>query len=205
VGDSENVVMWTDVVTALGTAGTLMVAAVAALIGLRQVKEARDLRVEQAQPYVFVDIQPSAASPTLVDLVVRNVGATAAFKLRFHFDPPPRSTLYPHAAQPRELAEYPFFANGMPYLPPGAEFRFLFEDLPSLARRRGDFPDQYKVEVTYQDSHGRVCEPGRYFLDLTARWDLLRAGTKTIHDIGESLEQMQKDLGGLRQAAQEIS
>jgi hypothetical protein len=205
VTEAESSVTWTDVLGAVGTAGTLIVAVLAAWIGLRQVHEARDLRIEQAQPYVFVDLQPNPASPTLTDFVVKNVGATAAFKIRLLVDPPPTSTLYPHAAQPRELAEYPLFAEGMPYLPPGVEFRFLFEDLPSLAARRDEFPDRYNVTVTYLDSHGRECDPGRYVLDLTARWNLLRVGTKTINDIGKSLDEMQKDLRRLRQVAQAIA
>jgi hypothetical protein len=67
---------------AAGAIGTLIVAVVAARAAFRQVAEARELRQEQAQPYVAVYMEPSAATPEIVDLVIRNFGATAAHEVR---------------------------------------------------------------------------------------------------------------------------
>jgi hypothetical protein len=64
--------------TALATWVTADVALDAGIIALRQLGEARRLRLEQAQPYVVAYMEPSAGAWWLIDLVVRNFDTTAA-------------------------------------------------------------------------------------------------------------------------------
>ena len=195
----DDMTMWTDVVSALAAAGTFVVAVAAALFAYRQVGEARRLREEQAQPYVFVDLVPSPASSTLVDIVIKNVGATVARNVRFRFEPSIVSTLYPHAAsEAKELSEYSLFVNGIPTLPPGAEVRFLFESAPDRYQRRQELPATHRVTVTFDDSRERPCEPAEYVLDLDRQWGLLRVGVRTVHTIGKTLEQI-KDIMARRE------
>jgi len=63
---------WTTASLALG----------ATRVAFTQVRETRALRVEQAQPYVAVAIEPLiAVDPKLQELVVKNFRATAAFNV----------------------------------------------------------------------------------------------------------------------------
>jgi hypothetical protein len=48
----------------------------------------RQLRVDAAQPYVWVDIRPDDAQGTLLNLVVGNSGPTVAQNVRVKVDPP---------------------------------------------------------------------------------------------------------------------
>jgi hypothetical protein len=76
------------------TAGLAIAAGCMALGQLGEARAARleraRLRKEQAQPYVVAFIDFSEVSTFLVDLVVRNFGATAAHDVRLDIDPIPR-------------------------------------------------------------------------------------------------------------------
>ncbi|HEX2413715.1 MAG TPA: hypothetical protein VHJ37_00735, partial [Thermoleophilaceae bacterium] len=85
---------------ALATWITAAVAVAAGYVALGQLGEARHarleqarLRKEQAQPYVMAYIEFSEASTFLVDLVVRNFGATAAHDVALEIDPAPRRSI----------------------------------------------------------------------------------------------------------------
>lgn len=175
---SDDMAEWTDVVGAGADVGTVTIAVVAATVAWRQVKEARRLRIEQASPYVVVDLQSNRADQKFVDLTILNTGRTTARNIRFTFTPELRSTLYPHAAEPRQISEYPVLKDGIPNLPPGGEFRFLFEFAVEHYQQRSKFPAKYDVVVNFDDSQGRPCDPLTYSLDLSLRWSLLRLGEK---------------------------
>ncbi|MGN9809928.1 hypothetical protein ACTMSW_11285 [Micromonospora sp. BQ11] len=169
---------WTDVVGAIADVGTVSIAVVAATVAWHQVKEARRLRIEQASPYIVVDLQSNPTSHKFVDLVILNTGKTTARNIRFSFTPELQSTLYPHAAEPRRISEYPVLRDGIPNLPPSGEFRFLFEFVVEHYQKREELPAKYEVIVKFDDARGRPCDPLTYSLDLSLRWSLLRLGNK---------------------------
>jgi hypothetical protein len=67
-----------DLAGATAALGTLAVAIGAVYAAFQQVRQARELREEQARPYVAVFMEPSTRSPRVIDLVIRNFGSTAA-------------------------------------------------------------------------------------------------------------------------------
>jgi hypothetical protein len=75
--------------TALATWVTAGVAAAAGVVALSQLGEARRPRVEQAQPYVVVSMELSAPHSKAIDLVVKNLGKTAAMNVRLAVEPKP--------------------------------------------------------------------------------------------------------------------
>jgi hypothetical protein len=83
----------TDWLTAIGTVGTLLIAAAAAIVAFRQLREARQLREDQAQPFVIVDVEPSAVSRHFINLIIRNTGRTLARDATIKFKPPIESTI----------------------------------------------------------------------------------------------------------------
>lgn len=68
------------------TALTLTVLLVTVLVAGRQLRETRQMRLDQLQPHVVVDLEPSAAR-TLIDLTVRNVGVTSAKNVKIAVEP----------------------------------------------------------------------------------------------------------------------
>ncbi len=73
----------TDWLTAISTLGTMAVALGAAVPAYRAVRESRNLREDQARPFVVVTLEPSGASRHFLDLVVRNHGKTMARDVNF--------------------------------------------------------------------------------------------------------------------------
>jgi hypothetical protein len=77
---------WTvERVVALATTGQLLVLVAAALYARAQVREARELRRDEARPYVVVDLEPDR--PPFMNLVVANLGRTMARNVRIETDP----------------------------------------------------------------------------------------------------------------------
>lgn len=76
--------------SALGSWVTATIAVLAGGVAIKQLREARSLRRQQAQPYVAVLMERNAAEdPELMDLVVRNFGTAAATDVVLKIDPPP--------------------------------------------------------------------------------------------------------------------
>jgi hypothetical protein len=78
----------------------------------QQLELANQVRRDQAQPYVFVDIRPET-NGFLMMLIVENTGPTIAHDVRVTFQPPLRSVSFPEVSQLR------FIQEGINALPPG--------------------------------------------------------------------------------------
>lgn len=139
-----------DVVTATAAIGTLVVAVVAALYAKRQVEsargsleEARALRREQAQPYVIVSLEASLASPRLIDLVIKNLGTTAAFDVQLTSDP-----ALTRVKQDEYVQVWPGYT--IPTLVPGQEVEDALGLFVGAERRRAAASRQVPRDVAVQ-------------------------------------------------------
>jgi hypothetical protein len=166
---------------AFGTMLTALVAVVAAVFAWLQVRHARKLRDEQAQPNVVVDFE--AYRSILMNLVVKNTGLTVAYDVRLTFDPPLVSTL--DANREQKLAESLFITRGIPTMPPGRTWTALFERGPDRYKR-DDLPRSYSVTVAYRDSRGREYVVP-YRLDLDIFFGIRNVGVRDVHDVAEAL------------------
>jgi hypothetical protein len=168
---------------AAGAIGTLIVAVVAARAAFRQVAEARKLRQEQAQPYVAVYMEPSAATPEIVDLVIRNFGATAAHEVRLSIAPALQRSVQGGGSEEVWLPEL------LPTLVPGQEWRTMWD----LGRNRKDsgLPDKHSVKVDFKDAHERP-----YSLNFELDWGAYKGRqwvvTYGIHDAAKALREIDK-------------
>lgn len=167
---------------------TFVVAAAAAAFAWRQVLEARATRNDQAQPFVVVDFEPSKAGRIFLDLVIRNTGTTVATNVRMTFDPSLASTLSRDDTR-YLLAESAIVRRGIPTLPPGREYRMLFERMPD--RYTSDLPRSYDATVTFDDARGRPHEM-RYRLDLDIYFGFMRLDVYTDHDAAKALREIEK-------------
>lgn len=167
---------------------TFVVAAAAAAFAWRQVLEARATRNDQAQPFVVVDFEPSQAGRVFLDLVVRNTGTTVATNVRMTFEPALESTL--NSADSRYvLADAAIVQKGIPTLPPGREYRMLFEQMSD--RYASDLPRSYEATVTFHDARGHSHEM-RYRLDLDIYFGFMRLDVYTDHDAAKALREIEK-------------
>lgn len=173
-------------VEALASVALLLVAVVAALVAWAQVREARRLRREQAQPYVVAGMRSSAASPMIIELFFRNFGGTAAFDVKVAADPP-LTTMWE-----RGRIEPVMLFDVLPTMVPGEEWATWWDT--ATTRWESGQAMSSTVTVTFRDSFG-TQHLGKYVLDWNAHQhrqfvaqkgmdDLVKAATKLSENIG---------------------
>jgi hypothetical protein len=177
----------TDLLTAIGADITALVAVVAVVPAFRAVKESRQLREDQARPFVVVTREPSSTSRHFFYLVVRNHGKTIARNVRFIFDKPLRSTI-DSAGYPIE--DVKFLSDGIVTFAPGAEYRVLFDSIP--ARQGTGLPDSYTVTVRYDNATGGALPPEEYVLDSGLSRSAPFVQELTVNDLVNEVVKLRK-------------
>ena len=119
----ETVVAIVAALTALGALylswRSTTAAARAAQAAEEQTEIQRQLRIDAAQPYVWVDIRPDDSTGTLLNLVVGNSGPTVATSIHIEVEPRlPSIDQFKERVAAAERA----LAGGMKSLPPGRTY-----------------------------------------------------------------------------------
>lgn len=174
--------------TALAAWVTAGVALIAGAIAVGQLGETRRLRLEQAQPYVVVFMEPSQAGSWFVELVVRNFGATAAHDVRLNIDPAPRTQ-----SGSRDQVWLPAV---IPVLAPGQEWRTFWD---TGERVGSDLPDRHEAVVAFTDSVGRRLPALPSILDWGVFENRATIELYGIHHAAKALRQIDKTLTGWRE------
>ena len=107
----------------MAAVGQLVILGGAAAVAIYQALEARRLRKDQARPFVVVDFEPER--PSVMNLVITNVGKTMARNVRIAADPPFESSQ--DESHPMSLAQLKIFTDGIPALAPGKRIALLFD------------------------------------------------------------------------------
>ena len=185
---------------AIGTWAAVGVAVVAAVFALRQVREARITRDEQAQPNVVMYTEPMKGDWQFLELVVKNFGQTPAYEVEIHLDKTPEvSPDYPGA----EITKVAI-PSRIPILAPGQEWRALWDHAPSRSSVEG-IESLHKGKLTYRGERkkrqhwyapwhkdfDRFAVPVE--LDFNLLKDTRRVDMKTIHDVAKTLDKRLND------------
>lgn len=167
---------------AFGACVTALVAIIAALVAWRQVREARRLRQEQAQPYVAVAMETSAAAQNMVDLVVKNFGTTAAYDVSVSIDPKPQRSGATGGVE--DVSVPKIFRT----LVPGQEWRTFWDSGPS--RTPTDLPDLHEATVVFYSGRDRRRKRKRhelkYDLDFGDRKSVQYGKIYGLHDAAKA-------------------
>jgi hypothetical protein len=135
-----------DAWAAIASWATLTISLAAAVFVYHQLREARLLREEQSRPFLIVDV---ALRSIIVELVIRNIGATAATNVIVFFDEPVTSS----RANGVAWSTTPLFTTGMPLMAPGRIIRFFLDTLPG--RESAGLPMTLRGRVTYRSAGPR--------------------------------------------------
>lgn len=173
---------------AFGSVGTLVLAVVAAGFAWWQIRQARALSREQAQPYVAAYLEHSKeVDPSMMFFVIKNFGLTAAHDVTISVDPPMKRA-WGNVPNPEPV--------GMPSvlttLVPGQEWTTLFDWLPH--RINAGLNDVYTVKINYKDSHGKEMTEAVSVIDWTHYGMTRKLGVKTTHHIGKSVQEISATL-----------
>ena len=165
---------------AAAAVGTFVVAVAAAIVALVQVREAARLRSEQSRPYVVVHLDRAGTS--VVDLVVKNFGTTAARDVRIEWDRAP-TMRWGSDSGPLQLFE------NLPLLAPGAEWRTVWD---TGGHRIEDQEPAYTAMVMANDARGRALPREHFVLDTHQFANELRMERHGLHQIAESIKKIER-------------
>ncbi|MFF0243956.1 hypothetical protein ACWEU6_05195 [Streptosporangium sandarakinum] len=165
-------------------------------VALRQLELEQQVRREQQEPYIVVDIQPSAFVSSVLLVVIENTGPTVARNVRIAFSPQIERFMDTDGFGRFVLAESHLFKNGIPAMPPGRRIELLF-DL-GYKRLNSDLPKEYTVTVDCEGPGGRPVETMIYKIDLRIYEGTEQLGVKNLHDGVKMLEKVKNELAGIR-------
>jgi hypothetical protein len=145
-----------DWTSAMATTLTLVIAVLALFLAKGQLDEAskareltKTLEREKSQPYVVAYLEENAASPHILDLVVKNFGQTAGRNIRLLFNPTLNRTKTDGGDEKVALPDM------ISFLAPGQEWRTVFDVMNERAGR-DDMPIIYKGMVSYDGLDGEA-------------------------------------------------
>jgi hypothetical protein len=153
-------------------------------IAQRQQELAEQIRKDQSQPFVFVDIRPDIGG-FLMMLIVENTGPTVARNIRVDFDPPLRSVKFP------EVANLLFIREGIKALPPGRRISWYFDTGPSIFS--SDVPKKYRVRVNAEGPFGPT-EEIEYDIDFSILENSEARNPAQLKDIVDQLKKTNNTL-----------
>jgi len=177
---------WTpDDWSAFGTMITAAVAIVAGFVAWRQLREARGLRLEQAQPYVVCFADRTPGHDQALDIVIRNFGMTVAREVTLQVTPPLMRS--GHGGRPPEEVVLP---STLPVLVPGQEWRTWW-DLGS-SRADSGLAGRHDVVVSYKDSQGKRLPETPSVIDWGDFADRTWLVTHGMHEAATALRDLSK-------------
>lgn len=166
---------------------TFLVLVVAAGLTWRQVKETQTAREERSRPFVLLDFE--IVGSVIVELHVRNIGATLARDVRFEFDKPLETTA---ASGDWNLADLSLFRDGIPYLAPGKVIKVLFDQF--VTREEKGLPRAYTVIVTYADAKRTNHYREQIVLDLNTYVGTNGINQDGLHELHKQLKDLVKNI-----------
>lgn len=121
----------------------------------------------QSDPYVVVYARSDDLRPTLIELIIHNVGKSVATDIRFEFSRPifwMATGITERDASPGEPMVKGPFVTGIPALGPGDMRRILWGQFGGIKKTLGD--DTISVTTRFRDSASRDLEPVISRLDV---------------------------------------
>lgn len=179
---------------AFGACSAVLVYVVLGWFAWRQLNETRRLRELQTRPYVIVDFE---FRRFLINLVIKNIGATPARDVRVTFDQPLRGS----AAIQRDINEVAALTQPIPMLAPGRAITLAFDSGPQLFKD-ASLPRVYTANVTYRDASGKrpYIDPP-YILDLRQYAEALldpKGVPELVEEVGKLRAMLEKWSDGSR-------
>lgn len=140
------------------------------------------------RPYVIVTVEPSKASPQLVDFIVRNIGRQPAKDVCISVDPPLKRA---REAGRSDITKAKMLNENIAMIAPGQEMRIFYDNM--IERRdRDDLPSYHKASYTYRGDYSKRVYEESCTLDVEALKGTDFISVNTIHDVGKSLKSIEK-------------
>lgn len=172
-------------------------AVVSAMLNRSLVKETIALRKAETDPFVAVYIEQNEAGFSFFDLVIKNIGRGAAFKVKFTVSP---DVPIWHDDEYR-LTDAAVISDGLDFLAPGQDLRFFYGSYIELTKE----PITIGVQYSGVDSKGRHLP---FENDFTLRVEkyagMTQVGEPPLATISNSLDTISKDFSAIKSGQTEV-
>jgi hypothetical protein len=153
--------------------------------------ETKKMRLTQIQPEISIFISPQRQWINLIDLTIKNTGPGTAYDVKFSVSP----DFYFGLRKGYDLLkDLPLIKNGISYMSPNQEFKFL---LLCLMDYHGKESPKLNISVSYRSSFNEKYTKD-YFIDFSIFHDL---GTENddLHEISDSLKALNTNIQSISQ------
>jgi hypothetical protein len=179
----------------------LFVTAIAACFTLYAAVVNAQLYRSHTDPEVIVYATPDESGPTLILLVVENIGRGLASEIKFRWHRPPMIAYGFGSEEPRieKVVDGPLI-NGIRELGPGSRRVTIWGQYGGLRKALNDYSGTMPVTVEYLGGHRGFLGQNRrhravFELDVTS-FDHTRDRTSDLHTIATGTEKIRKALEG---------
>lgn len=164
-----------------------------------QAAQAQETREKQAQPNVTAYMEHSLASWHLIELVIKNFGATPAYNVEVSFDPPPQVSAEIKGQRNTNLP-YPEL---IPFLAPQQEWRTFWDS--GIERTAAEnIASHHDVEVKFEDDRGKPFVTkaildweilvGKFHVENKGINDFVKVFDRKLKEQNQVLEEIRKVL-----------
>jgi hypothetical protein len=168
------------------------VVAAALVFAWFQLRETSATRRDQSRAYVVAYVSTEPELREFPNLVVANLGTTAAYDITLATDRPLRSSLDDTTSSP--LRDVGMLNSGIPTLVPGQRVSTLFD---TMLQRPQEWETTYRFKVRYRDRFDE--SPDDVFtLDLESRRGSLAIDELGLRSISKQLQKLVKEVHELR-------
>lgn len=173
-----------DDIAKIATVAGVLTAIAALIFTAFEYYRRKNKDIKDDRPYVMVSLESTAQATSLFDVVIRNIGNSAAKNINIVFHP--NQLLLGGKARINELK----ILQNMKFLPQKEELRFFFGSY-SATETEKSIKREYKIRVSYTDVEGRRYDE-EFVSDPTDYEGLSTVATKSIHNVAKSLEELVK-------------
>ena len=178
----KNIAEWLTSNAGFAEWGLLLVAFATAIFAVVQLRDSRELRFQQARPYVVAGLR--RVDHGIVELYVKNFGKTAAYNVRFASEPKLESVTDAEAFR---------VFDTLPTLVPSEEWSTIWEIRAYERAKGGSFSNRYDVTISYTGNDGRSKRSlvDRFVLDWEPHLNTTYLTEHSIHDVAAALKKIE--------------
>lgn len=151
----------------------------------RRRAERQQTHEEEAQPYVVIYAEPAPGNPHVVELVIKNFGATVAKDIKVSVTP----TLFRYGGGGGEAVELPELIRT---LVPDQEWRTLWDGTTGTTHLH---EDPHTATIEFRDARHRLLGPYTFILDwghISGRWWPSPRGMAELTEAAEGIRDVLK-------------
>lgn len=183
----------------IATVVSAIVALIAVVVAIVEYFRRKAQDAESNRPFIVVNIESSEVAMNLFNVVINNIGKTAAKNIHISFSPNQKLNVGSRSNRINSLK----VLKNLHFLPPNKQIMFFFGSYMDL-RPETTIRRKYTITVRY-DSVGGISYEDTIYSDPREMDGLTRVDIKTLHDGVKVLDKLSTEQQKLRKSQERIA